>query len=170
MSELNVSVDAQALTKVVELGIQSQEQAIALNRLVQTVLAVDLVKGSRSLISSIDPLMEMYQKVFSKFQENLYEEVESMGPEDCLKYLDALHSAALRIVDLQRKIVQGKELFSTADLLTEEEKSMVRLVQSLETKEDKEMFITTLKRVLEDKKKTEEVKREQDDDFEDIPK
>lgn len=162
--DLNLTVDTTALTNAVEAGIQTQEQAVSLNRLVRSVLAIDLLKGSRELSSTIDPLMRMYERAKARFEEVFEEEVDSYGTKEALELMDAFSSVIMRIVDLQRKIVQGKELFSSQDLMTEEERAVSRLMQSIQTPEEKKVFIETMKKViLETKQKKDPA---ESDDFE----
>lgn len=162
--DLNLTVDTTALTNAVEAGIQTQEQAVSLNRLVRSVLAIDLLKGARELSSTIDPLMRMYERAKARFEEVFEEEVDSYGTKEALELMDAFSSVIMRIVDLQRKIVQGKELFSSQDLMTEEERAVSRLMQSIQTPEEKKVFIETMKKViLETKQKKDPA---ESDDFE----
>lgn len=144
-----LQVNTQALAEALASGVQTSEQAIHINRLVKTVLSLDLVQNQRSLIGSIQPVLELQARVKEKIIAMLDAEIDGMDLETAWKYFEKMTSLTMSILDLQRKIVQGKELFNPADNLASEERSMLQLLQSFKTPEEKQMFLKLLKEAQE---------------------
>ena len=55
-------------------------------------------------------------------------------------FITSLQNKQLQILELYRKIVQGKEMFST-EILSDDERKVLKLLKSFKTPEEKEKFI-----------------------------
>ena len=51
----------------------------------------------------------------------------------------------INIVDLQRKIVQGKDIFSDYPTLSDEEKGFIKILNSIKSPEDRKRFLKLVK-------------------------
>jgi len=137
------------VVKVLE-GQSTTEQVGIFNRLLNTALAQDLVQGQQALIRTLSGFEEVSQKLQNAIDQKLQVEVETMELKELFEYYEKIQSYALRVLDLQRKIVQGKDLFPS-DILSEEEKAFLSILKSFRTDAEKTDFVNKIKQIQAEK-------------------
>lgn len=145
MSETNKSAE---LARQIELGQASiEEKGVALKAL-QASMAVSLYGGLNRALESTMKSTACLDELVNKFKDKLEYEIEGMSPKDILEMIDRVQSSQLRILDLQRKIVQGKELIPQPSL-SEEESHVIKLMNSFTSVESKKKFLSVVKDFLD---------------------
>jgi len=116
----------------------------------QINMAAALVVNQNKAVAMVEGMHSHYQKLQKRFDELIINEISTMtDAESVFEWIEKIHNMQLRTLEVQRKIVQGKELFNTT-VLTPEEKLVSQLFSSLTTKAKKEEFLSLVKKSMED--------------------
>lgn len=122
------------------------EQGVALKAL-QTALASSLVTGLRSLGENINNFNTVYNQIYQRCIEQFEIQRDTMDFDKSLNLLIKLQSQQYDIIDLYRKVVQGKELFPS-DSLSEDDRKILRLVKSFKSPDDRRKFMSLVEETL----------------------
>lgn len=136
--------EVEALVAVVMQGLSTSEQVGILNKTIQTSLAHELCVGQSLLIERLNSFNEFFDSIQKKLLVLLQSEEENMDLDTAMKLMEKLFNMRMSLLDLQRKIVQGKDLFP-ADIYSEEERAFVSILKSFNTLEEKRAFIEQVK-------------------------
>lgn len=118
----------------------------------QTGMAVSMLAGLNEITKAISKSTHLLDIVNSKIQTKIAAELEAdlIETDDLISISERLVRTQISLIDLQRKIVQGKELIPETTL-SDEEKVVVRLFKSFKTREEKEKFIGIVNAAMKDK-------------------
>jgi len=165
MSDLVKKVDLQSIIDAVLSGTATEEQTGMIARQVQIGMSATLVQGMQSVYDLIQTSGNMLRTVQARFQEKLQVELDAdtVSLNDMAKMIDVLQKNQITVLDLYRKVTQGKELFSQS-MLSEEEKAVVKLLGSFTSKEEKQRFLKLVKETLDNQKASSEEEETQDFD------
>lgn len=132
--ELNVLVE-----QVVEGTATETETGVALKAL-RNQLSVQLIKSLSQSYQSITAFNDLLSDAIQKVNQHYLESSEVMEMETLMKYVDDITSKQIQLMELYRKVVQGKELFD-AGTLSDDEKKVLKLFKSFKSQEDKARFL-----------------------------
>ncbi len=114
----------QALAQNLIKGTITQEEKGVATKMLQTLLASTLVNGISNIQGLSGILSGVTGQIALEFQERLIEEMEAgMSAETAWDFLEKMLNKQIQILDLQRKVVQGKELFPEANMNDEDKAS-----------------------------------------------
>lgn len=156
-----------ALVRAMQTGLATVDQIQEASRLVSISLAGQLLMGTGALMETVKPIAALHNKLVARYQEVLEQDMEIMTREDLENAIGVLSKNLINSLEVQRKIVQGKEILSNYPALTEEEKSMVKMMQSFKTADEKKIFIETLRSAISTNNAAGSTKKDVVDDFED---
>nr|DAH52355.1 MAG TPA: hypothetical protein [Caudoviricetes sp.] len=140
--------DLKGIQNAILHGVANQEQVAQLSRIVSVAIVSDLVEGTKTLKSTISPLIDLQRTIFSKLQERIEVDIDTMELKDILELSKFLHNSQMSVLELERKIAQGKNLFESVPTITEEERNVLRMLKSFQTEEERMIFYETLKSAL----------------------
>lgn len=142
----SLSPEALRLAQALTSGTASVDDIDKVQALVRTVLVTDLLAGTRAISTAISPYYKMWQKFNDKLPE-AFETALEMATDfyDIIKLMSELEHRMINIVDLQRKIVQGKDIFSDYPTLSDEEKGFIKVLNSIKSPEDRKRFLKLVK-------------------------
>lgn len=140
--------DLKGIQNAIVHGVANQEQVAQLSRIVSVAIVSDLVEGTKTIKSTISPLIDLQRTIFSKLQERIEVDIDTMELKDILELLKFLHNSQVSVLELERKIAQGKNLFESVPTITEEERNVLRMLKSFQTEEERMIFYETLKSAL----------------------
>ncbi len=145
--------EALELSEKVLAGTATEsERGLALRNL-QTNLAITLTTGLGRSLALVERLNQSIESVVAKFEEKLRDEINIMPATDLLSIVERIQSKQVAVLDLYRKIVQGKDLFPQ-ETLSEEERKVVKLIKSFKSKEEKDKFFQVCSEMLKPKEPT----------------
>ena len=72
---------------------------------------------------------------------------QSMAPEKALEHLIEISDMQVKILELERKIIQGRDLMPSG-LLSDDEKLVMKLLKSFSTKSEKQKFLALVQQQL----------------------
>lgn len=133
------------LVKAIENGVASAEQIAEMSRLLQISLVSDMLTGQKQLMGTVSPFIALQEKAQAKLMQVLEVDVESMDRDDLMKLIEFTQKNSLNVLEMQRKLVQGKELLSAYPQLTAEERAVITLMKQFKTPEEKKLFMDALK-------------------------
>lgn len=149
----NESQLALSLSQKLMDGTATEEEKGTALKLLQTSLSVTMATGVSSLYNQINSLNGTMERLFTRMEAALQDQIELMSAEDCYDFIQKIQSKQIQVLDLYRKIVQGKELFATS-ALTEEEKMVIKLMKSFKSVDEKNKFFSLVSDLLEPKVET----------------
>lgn len=139
--------DVEQLAQSIIDGTATEEQQGTAVKVMQTSMSANLLIGMKSLANNIARFNDLYERLFQRFSETLESQIDILPPETLYKYLSDLQSKQLLILDLYRKTVQGKDLFSS-EILSDDEKKVIKLLKSFNTPEEKAKFLELVELTL----------------------
>lgn len=138
---------AESLKNAFMQGLISQEQVAEANRLIQVIFANHVISGVSLLVDSVEPTLELNSLLIENYKRKLQEDIEAdiMSREDIQNAIKFNNDQLVKSLDLIRKFVQGKELLQNYPTLSDEERSIVEMLKSFKSKEEKDAFVGALK-------------------------
>lgn len=140
-NEKDINVDV--LSRKIQEGMATREErGIALKN-VNTQMAVELVASLNTMKEQNVGLMELRGLLAKKLNKRGRQAIEddSMDLEELMDMVSALTDMELKVADMYRKVLQGNRLLFDEDSMSEEQKIVVRLLNSFETFEQKRNFL-----------------------------
>lgn len=148
MSEQASITDTQSLVAQVLQGTLDESSMGTVLKTLQISMAASLISNQNKASKVMEAATSRIEKLLTQFDKKLDTEMEFLELEDQWKWIAKMHNMQITVLDLQRKIIQGKPLFST-EVLSEEEKMVVKLLGSFKSLEEKKQFISVVKDTLE---------------------
>ena len=151
MDEIKKSTEEiQKLIEVVSAGVATEEQIGTLCRTLQINLSTNLITAMSQSLQGINKLASIRDRVLDRVLEltddPLY--IQNLSVNEGLSLIEFIQSSEVKLLDLQRKIVQGKELFPEM-VMSEDEKKVIKLLNSFKTPKEKLDFINLVVTTLE---------------------
>lgn len=140
-NEKDINVDV--LSRKIQEGMATREErGIALKN-VNTQMAVELVASLNTMKEQNVGLMELRGLLAKKLNKRGRQAIEddSMDLEELMDMVSTLTDMELKVADMYRKVLQGNRLLFDEDSMSEEQKIVVRLLNSFETFEQKRNFL-----------------------------
>lgn len=140
-NEKDINVDV--LSRKIQEGMATREErGIALKN-VNTQMAVELVASLNTMKEQNVGLMELRGLLAKKLNKRGRQAIEddSMELDELMDMVSTLTDMELKVADMYRKVLQGNRLLFDEDSMSEEQKIVVRLLNSFETFEQKRNFL-----------------------------
>lgn len=141
------------LAKKIQEGMATKEErGIALKN-VNTQMAVELVESIDSIKTQNGKLTKLRDLATTKLLKKGEQAINNDELElpDLLNMVSVLTDVELKVADMYRKILQGNRLLFDEDSLSEEQKVVVRLLNSFETIEQKKDFLNMASKFMQSK-------------------
>lgn len=135
----------EALARLIMSGRASEQEKGLVLRTIQVGMATNMVAGLNELHSNIAQAMNLYQALDSEYNRQLREQLEqgALTKEEIRIERDALEKRVHAILNLERQIVQGKNIFPE-DSLSEDDRKILRLMASVKTPEERKKFFKAI--------------------------
>ena len=140
----------QAMVQQLQAGTLDESSKGVLLRTLQISMSSSIINNLKVLDESVTGLRAFGDKIMQKLLEKIEVAMETADLEELIKYTDFIINKQMQILDLQRKIHQGKELFPI-DTFSEDEKQILKLLNSFSSAEEKKKFLEVVKKTLSDK-------------------
>lgn len=135
----------EALARLIMSGRASEQEKGLVLRTIQVGMATNMVAGLNELHSNVVQAMNLYQALDSEYNRQLREQLEqgALTKEEIRIERDALEKRVHAILNLERQIVQGKNIFPE-DSLSEDDRKILRLMASVKTPEERKKFFKAI--------------------------
>lgn len=136
-----IVMQAESLARLLLSGQASeQDKGIAL-RTIQIGMASGVVAQVVRLHNRMADAMTLYEELDKAYLDNIQEVIEAglMTPDEIKHTQTRLYNRILEVLDLERRLLQGKSLFP-ADTISDEDRKVLRLLGSLQDGEERRRF------------------------------
>lgn len=135
----------EALAHLIMSGRASEQEKGLVLRTIQVGMATNMVAGLNELHSNVAQAMNLYQALDLEYNRQLREQLEqgALTKEEIRIERDALEKRVHAILNLERQIVQGKNIFPE-DSLSEDDRKILRLMASVKTPEERKKFFKAI--------------------------
>lgn len=135
----------EALARLIMSGRASEQEKGLVLRTIQVGMATNMVAGLNELHSNVAQAMGLYQALDAEYMRRLQEQLESQSltKEEIRIERDALEKRMHAILNLERQIVQGKNIFPE-DSLSEDDRKILRLMASVKSPEERKKFFKAI--------------------------
>ena len=133
------------LSALVLSGQSSEQERGMFLRAVQVGMSSNLVSQLNALHSVMAKATEIYSTLDEQYLNILQEEIREgvLTKEEIRIERNALENRIMAILTLERQVLQGKSLFPE-DTLSEDDKKVLRILGTIETKEEREKFFKAI--------------------------
>ena len=144
---LKKNTDA-VVSKVVN-GTADAAKLKEVSRTLQFGLSSTLVSGIQDLYQNLDSISGIAGKFVKYFNDKIEAELsnKTLSFQEAFNYIKETYDLRIKVIDLYRKIAQGKELFPS-DSLSDDVKMVVELLDSFKSKSEKIKFLKLAKETL----------------------
>lgn len=149
----NRGVNSDELARVVDIvtdGVATEEQLGIVLKQMQISISTKLLAQLKQQESLMSNVSSMLQRLYDRLDMIISTDLEMMNVETVMDLIEKLTRLSNNYLELQRRIVQGKELFSS-DTLSDDEKRVIKLMNSFSSQEDKKKFMSVVKERLGNK-------------------
>lgn len=138
--------------KIAEGTASREERGIAL-KTINTQLAIDMVTGLDDVKEYLGTMKKLRAKMSEKFIKKIEEQLEcdELDPELMYQYMNSISTKELQLVEAYRKLIQGGRALFDEDTLSEEDRTVIRLLRSFSTNDEKSKFFNLVTQYLRDK-------------------
>jgi hypothetical protein len=147
-----MSDNEQVGKELVQLILDGEAQASdiqAASRVLQLKLASDLVATQQKLTGWVESLSSFNDRLMGRFTDQFNVEIESMTLEQCTDLIQFVTGRQIAILEVQRKIAQGKNLLESTPTMTEEERTYMQMIKTFSPKEKKVFYSLLQERITE---------------------
>lgn len=135
------------VASILDGTVTEETLGLALKSL-QINMAASLVMGQGKASEVANRLQKQTEKLLDRFDTLFDAEISKITEaEVALDMIERVHRIQLNTLEVQRKIVQGKDLFTT-NIMSAEEKMINQLLNSFTSREDKLKFMDIVKEQL----------------------
>lgn len=157
---MDKSTDLSQLAESLVKGLATEEQYGAAARLLQTGLAANMVSGLSTVTDKLQRLQRLANNVYDEMETRLSpESLASMELDTLNDIFKNIHAASINILDLERKIAQGRNLIETP-VLSSEEQMVVKLFSSFSSQKEKKAFLEIAKEYMSKSEESDEFEKE----------
>lgn len=146
---------AETLSKKLRRGWATKEERGLVLKTINTQLAMELVNALDNVREYTDRMKAAKKKVADKFYRKLDEALEcnTLDVQDLFDMLTSMNDSEIKMVELYRKVLQGgNRMLFDDDCMSENDKVIQKLIQSLGTEEKKQEFLEIVKKYMRDNK------------------
>lgn len=143
--------DADNLVALILSGQASEQEKGMLLRNIQVAMSANLVGQLNQMHSVVAQAMELYKDLDSAYLTKVRELLESdaLVKDEIRAERDSLEKRMMSVLNMERQIIQGKNLFPQ-DSLSEDEQKVLRLLASVKTPDEKQKFFKAIDKFFQD--------------------
>lgn len=143
--------DADHLVALILSGQASEQEKGMLLRNIQVAMSANLVGQLNQMHSVVAQAMELYKDLDSAYLTKVRELLESdaLVKDEIRAERDSLEKRMMAVLNMERQIIQGKNLFPQ-DSLSEDEQKVLRLLASVKTPDEKQKFFKAIDKFFQD--------------------
>lgn len=143
--------DADRLVALILSGQASEQEKGMLLRNIQVAMSANLVGQLSQMHSVVTQAMELYKDLDSAYLTQVRELLESgaLVKDEIRAERDSLEKRMMSVLNMERQIIQGKNLFPQ-DSLSEDEQKVLRLLASVKTPDEKQKFFKAIDKFFQD--------------------
>lgn len=144
-SQLSNYDAARQLAELILNGSASEQERGVFLQTIQTAMGAGLLSQMQRMHSIMMQGMDMYKKLDSEYLKHLDEDLASgaLAPDEIALERDGLEKRMLTLLELERKVMQGKSLFPE-DTLSSDDRKVLRILNTIKTPEDRDRFFNLL--------------------------
>lgn len=146
------SEEIQNLVDVVTDGVATQEELGLMMKKLQISISTKIISEMQRQAPFIDGAYSLLTRLYDRLETIVTTDLEIMDINTVLDCIDKITKVVNNYIELQRRIVQGKDLFSQ-DLFSDKEKSMMKLLNSFKSQEEKRKFLELVEEKFNEDKK-----------------
>lgn len=145
--------EAGELAKLLLDGTATEEQIGVACKNLQLGIAVPLIVRTRKFIDNdFNRYVKISDKLFETLEQNLEAGLADMESPEILNFIQTISKNQVAMLDLQRKIALQVKDMMPGQVLSTEEKSLLQLLKSFKSQEEKEEFIALVNQYSQSKK------------------
>lgn len=134
------------LITALQQGNDVMDQLVKGANTIQIAMANTLIGSQHSLMNAASKLANLEELIIKKLVDEAEVDIQTLTDvESKLNYLKSIHSLVYSSVDMQRKIVQGKQLLTGLPTMTDEERGFLQLMRSLKSDAQKQNLMSLVK-------------------------
>ena len=143
--------DADHLVDLILSGQASEQEKGMLLRNIQVAMSANLVGQLNQMHSVVAQASELYKDLDSAYLTKVRELLESdaLVKDEIRAERDSLEKRMMAVLNMERQIIQGKNLFPQ-DSLSEDEQKVLRLLASVKTPDEKQKFFKAIDKFFQD--------------------
>ena len=149
------------LKSLIAVGTKTEEQQGLALRAVQMGMAANFCSEISSLHRGLSRAQSVLSKLRDKYFSDVEEVMDTLSPSEVASYMSTIQNQVMGVLELERKVIQGRELFPT-DSLSDMDRKILRLVSSLRAPEDRAKFMKLIEDNFGDPTKFEDMDDDQD--------
>ena len=144
-------INADILADKLKQGLATKEERGIALKTINTQLAIDLVSSLDDIKGYVSKLKGVRDKVRDKMVEklDLAIECDELSLDDLFKYSNSIIANEMRITEMYRQVIQGNRMLFDEDSLSEEDRTLLRVLRSFATEDDKKEFFDIVNRYYE---------------------
>ena len=144
MSEISKEVALELAEQIISGQSVEADKGLVLKTL-QIGMSAGLVSGVQKLHEVVAKSMDLYARLDSAYVAQLEEKLQEgvLTPSEIYEERKDLERRITALLNLERQIVQGKNLFPE-DTISEDDRKVLRLLSSVKTPVEREKFMRSL--------------------------
>lgn len=143
MVPVGKETDVQALVTAVMNGVATEKQQGVLLKALQINVSASLCANLSGLGAMAGAYANLVGQMQELYIEKTKESLVDMDRAELFEEINQLSDFTIKVLDLQRKVVQGKNLFPE-ELLSETDKRVLAILKGITNDEDREKAISIL--------------------------
>lgn len=145
--------ESNILAKKIEEGTASREERGIALKTINTQLAIEMVTGLEDVKEYVDSMKALRGKLSKKFLKKVEEQIEcdEIDPELMYQYMNSISNKELQLVEAYRKLIQGGRSLFDEDALSEDDRTVIRVMRSLGTPDEKSKFVSAMRDYMREK-------------------
>ena len=149
--QISNNINADVLADKIKQGLATKEERGIALKTINTQLAIDLVSSLDDIKGYVSKLKNVRDKVRDKMVEKLdfALECDELSLDDLFKYSNSIIANEMRITEMYRQVIQGNRMLFDEDSLSEEDRTLLRVLRSFATEDDKKEFFDIVNRYYE---------------------
>lgn len=147
---------ANQLAQLIVAGQASEADKGLVLRTLQIGMASHFAAQIGKMHAVITSGLGVYAQLEEKYQEQLAEQLEvGMSLEEIREERNSMEERMLTMLEIERKVVQGKALFPE-DTLSDDDRKVLRILSSIKSEDDRSRFFAAIDSFMQNKNSFEE--------------
>lgn len=129
------------LGTLIEQGISTEAQKGTAVKSVHLLLQSALSKGTMNILKKIESLSDILDRAVDQLNIRVDSGLDTWELADVIRLVDIIQTKQLQVLDLLRKVSQASKPLFSEQVLSEDERKVVRLFKSFTTEAEKAKFL-----------------------------
>lgn len=141
--------DDKELLDLIRNGVASEKDQGAALKAIQTSMTLTMSLGVKNVMNSMSRMSALLDKAIDRYNNKFGTLLDSdaASVDEMMDYINTVQTKQIQLMDLYRKIVQGRDMFAESGL-SDNERMVLSLFKSFKTEEQKIKFINMCKDLL----------------------